>query len=494
MRRGDIWRIALLGLLGSGHALAQEFHPAQIGDHEQSVLNRLVVPFGRPAGQYDVSVTCQVIVEQDGSPTRPHCLADERYETFRQEVLAAISGTVMRPATIDGTPVRVLLSFMAGFHCLDVCSILLLDNHARHSDELGFFYTAPQPVLEDGSWYHGFDDKLAWTGTGMRADESGGVKFIVSTNVDTLGRSVRRRVVQRSPGYWRAATRAASSLDDVRYIPAFQEGQPIELRLYEYWLDPNGAIPATIALPVRVHMASSAFVEALDTTMNRADIERFVEEVNEHWRSAGIRWDIESVVEVDAERQLAFRRIVEEIEASEDIDFSQEAYDVFSQLCPREEWLTGAWNVCFIGRFPWASTHFGEGFVVVGELDARTEPVQPFALARELGETLGMENTPYCTSRFLVEDDETEGAATRPCATTDISGEQVAITRHQAAKGEPACPRRLRYGDAGGNWALCAWRDRSTTIGARPAGVAGPEQNRPPPPVFVAPAPSAPAE
>lgn len=479
MRYGAISRTALLGLLGTGSLLAQEFRPAQIGEHEQSVLNRLVVPFGRPEGRYDVSVTCQVIVEIDGAPTRPHCLSDDRYETFRQEVLAAIDGAVMRPATIDGKPVRVLMSFMAGFRCLEICSILLMENHGYHAETLGVFYSAPQPVLEDGGWYRGFEDKLAWAAMNRRADESGGIRFIISTDIDTSGRSSHRRVVRRTPDFWRTASRAAGSLDDVHYIPAFHEDRAIELTLYEYWLDPDGALPETIPLPVRVHMASSVFVDTLDTTMNRADLERFFEAVNSHWASAGIRWDIESVVEVDAERQLAFRRIVE----SGDIDISFHAYNVFSTLCPSEEWLAGAWNVCFIGRFPWVATHFGEGFVVVGELDAREQPVQPFALAHELGETLGMENTPSCTSRFLADEDAIEGLELRPCATSDISLEEIAFTRWQAAKGEPACSRRLRYADAGGNWAACRLRGRAAQR-ARP-GARGrsvwPSESLPPP-------------
>jgi len=470
--------VLALSALGAGRAIAQEFHPAQIGNSEQSILNRLVVPFGRPQGRYDVSVTCQVIVEPDGSPESPHCLADERYETFRGEVLAAISGAVMQPAMIDGEPVRVVMSFMAGFRCLEICSIVLLENHARHVEALGLFYTAPQPVLVDGTWYRGFEEKLAWAASGRRADESGGIRFIISTDIDTSGRSSHRRVVRRTPDFWRTASRAAGSLDDVHYIPAFHENRAIELTLYEYWLDPDGALPETIPLPVRVHMASSVFVDTLDTTMNRADLERFFEAVNSHWASAGIRWDIESVVEVDAERQLAFRRIVE----SGDIDISFHAYNVFSTLCPSEEWLAGARNVCFIGRFPWVATHFGESFVVVGELDAREQPVQPFALAHELGETLGMENTPSCTSRFLADEDAIEGLELRPCATSDISLEEIAFTRWQAAKGEPACSRRLRYADAGGNWAACRLRGRTTQRrGAAAARVQWPSEAVPRP-------------
>jgi len=57
--------------------------------------------------------------------------------------------------------------------------------------------------------------------SGRQAEDVGGIKFLVSTRIDTRGQSSRRRIVQKSPGYWGAAGRAARSLDDVRYIPAF---------------------------------------------------------------------------------------------------------------------------------------------------------------------------------------------------------------------------------------------------------------------------------
>jgi len=450
--RSRLWPIVLLVTLATSHAWSEEFMPARFGDHERSISNTLLVPYGRPPGAYDVSVTCQVVVEPDGSTSNPHCLADVRYDAFQREVMAAIAGAVMEPATIDGEPVRVLMSFMAGYRCLEICSILLLENHARHVAELGFAYSTPQPVLNGDEWYQGFEEKLAWAASGRGADEAGGIKFIVSTVVDTRGKSSRRRVVARSAGFGAAAARAARSLDDVRYIPGFQEGQPLELGLYEYWLDPDGTPPELISLPVRVHLLVSEFVPKLESGLTEANVQGLFDEVNAHWRPAGIRWDIESVVEVDAERQLAFRRITENLA---EIDFSDQAYDVFSRLCPREAWLQDGWNVCFVGEFPWVATHFGEGFVVAGEIDARGERVQAFALARELGETLGALEAPRCTSRYLVDGGDPDGAFEGPCATTHIDNFEIGITRRQAAKGKPACPRRLRRGTYGGNWMLC---------------------------------------
>ena len=435
----------LLVLESADVAWAQEFMPARFGDGRW-LITSLVVPDARPPGAYDVSVTCQVIVELDGSTTTPHCVTDERYEAFRRQVMAAFDDAVVEPATVNGEPVRVLMSFMVGFRCLDVCSTLLLHNHGRHVDELGFAYSAPQPVLDNGTWYEGFEEKLVWAAGGRRADESGGVKFMVSTDINESGKASRRRIVQRSSRYRAEAARAVSTLNAVRDIPGFHEGQPLKLRLYEYWLDPNGALPDPISLPVRVHLLSSEFVDTLDAKIGESDVREFFDEVNSHWRPAGIRWEVESIVDVDAERQLAFRRITSGELA---IDFTTEAYDVFSGLCPREQWLEGGWNVCFVNEFPWVSTHFGEGFVVVGEFDSRGEHVQPFALARELGETLGALDAPTCTSRFIQEDGDPNGAFQGACATTDIHRSQIEIVRLQAAKGEAACPRRLRRG---GNW------------------------------------------
>ncbi|MGI9258815.1 MAG: hypothetical protein ACR2QQ_08265 [Gammaproteobacteria bacterium] len=435
------------------HASGQDLSPATFGDHSRSLTYTVLTPYDRPPGYYDASVTCQTIVEIDGSTTYFHCLSADSHDSFRNQVLAALSDAIMEPAKIDGAPVRVLMNFMVGFACREICSILFFENHGRHMDEFGYAYTAPQPVLSSDEWYRGFPEKLAWAASGRNLGESGGVKFVVSTNVDENGRSFRRRVEHRSSDYWIAASRAARSLDDVRYVPAFSNGHAIELKLYEYWFDPDGRFPEEIALPVRVHLLGSEFVDSLDSTLAGRELEQFFDDVNSHWLPAGIRWQIESVVEIDAERQLAFRRIVDQ---TEDVDISPYAYDVFMQLCPRDTWLEGGWNVCFVREFPWVASHFGEGLVVVGEVDARGEPVQAFALARELGETLGALDSPRCTSRFLASEGGSDVPFEGACATTSMNEYQINLTRRQAAKGYPSCPHPIRLGEAGGNWMTCA--------------------------------------
>ncbi len=151
MTLNRIRQIVLLATFAAGGAYAEEFTPAKFAKGELTVTNMLRVPIERPPGRYDVSLTCQVIVETDGETTSPHCLADSRYRSFQWEVVKAVSSTVMEPATVDGEAVRVLMNFMVGFRCREGCAALVINNHANHIKELGVGYTSPQPVLEEGS-------------------------------------------------------------------------------------------------------------------------------------------------------------------------------------------------------------------------------------------------------------------------------------------------------------------------------------------------------
>ncbi len=454
--------VVLLAALATNIAWAQEFTPAKFGVHELSVTNTVRVPLERPPGGYDVSLTCQVIVETDGSTTSPHCLTDDRYRGFQREVMRAVSGAVMEPATIDGEPVRVLMNFMVGYRCLEICSTLLLSNHARHLQEYGFAYSAPQPVLEEEVWYERFDEKLAWVTSGRQAEDVSGIKFLIATLIDTQGISSRRRVMQRSSGYWSAATRAASTLDRVRYIPAFYESQPIDMTLYEYWLDPNNQPLETISIPVRVHMLSSVFVDSIDTTYTDAEIRQLFDGTNAYWRQAGIQWDIESIIRVEAERELGYRRLTESDGA---LDFSDpgfpEVYKILTTLCPAEHQLEGGWNVCLVHEFPWAATFLEKGLLVIGEVDFLGQQVESFTLARELGESLGLVNTPTCTARSFGGIGGPDGTLEGDCVTSHIGEYHIRAARTQAVKGTPFCPRQRRRATSFG-W-LC---ERTPSLGS----------------------------
>lgn len=430
------WTAAIFASLGMNAADGQVFTPATFASGDFSISNTLNVPLVRPPGGYDVSLTCQMIVETDGSTRSPHCLVDERYLDFQWEVVKAVTGMTLVPATVDGEPVRVLMNFMAGYRCLEACGTLLMSNHARYVHDYGFAYSAPQPILEGDSWYDGYDEKLAWISSGMRAEEVSGIRYLISTRVETDGRSSRRRVSQRTTGYWTAASRAASTLDNVRYIPAFYDGQPIELTLYEYWLDPDARPPETIELPVRVHMLSSMFVEAIDSTSTEAEVQQFFAGVNAHWRPAAIQWQIESIIHKEANRELGYRRIT--LPDAEITDWELE--QILLTVCPREQWLENGWNVCIVHEFPYVAAHLGDGLILLGEEEFRQEKVQPFALARELGEALGLIDTPTCTARFLGGVEGPDGTLEGTCAASFLNELQIRAARLQARKGEPYIP------------------------------------------------------
>ena len=167
------------------------------------ITKTLRVPLERPPGGYNVNLTCQMIVEVDGTVTRPHCMTDDRYRSFEWEVIKAVSSASMEPATVDGQPVRVLMNFFVAYRCAEACNALVLSNHTRHVRELGFDYSSPQPILEEGTWYRGYDEKLAWIASERRAQEVGGVKYVLSTRIDQRGRSARRTVEQQSEGVWK---------------------------------------------------------------------------------------------------------------------------------------------------------------------------------------------------------------------------------------------------------------------------------------------------
>ena len=110
-QRGVIKVAAALLLLSLpvGAAFAQDgtaFTPATLGDGERSLLARLRTPIERPSGNYDVPLTCQVIVEPDGSTRSPRCLAIERYDDFRFETERALADTISLEAEEEEEPER----------------------------------------------------------------------------------------------------------------------------------------------------------------------------------------------------------------------------------------------------------------------------------------------------------------------------------------------------------------------------------------------------
>ena len=308
---------ALLAIASAAHAQDVEpLSPAALGTGEQSLANVLRTPFERPSGIYDVTLRCQVIVEPDGSTRSPRCLTLDRFSTFREETERALTSATMVPARLDGEPVRVLMNLIVGFRCAETCPAFLFSNHGRNVAEYGFRYTAPQPVLDDDQWYSGFEWEIVLgrefeiCDGGRRNPVRGfGARQRVRSNISGTCRgwvqgfgttelrqrsraSLRDRWVQRglsrvSPGASRLRCGYSST------------GSIQTARRSRFWSCRSERM-----------CSGPIVVPALDSSLSDEQVREMFVAANEYWQPAAIEWELDAIVETQAERQLAFRRTV----------------------------------------------------------------------------------------------------------------------------------------------------------------------------------------
>jgi len=434
---------ALLLMSVSMAAFAQRgatFTPASLGDGEDSLFALLRTPFARPSGSYDVTLRCQVIVEPDGGTRLPRCLVIERYDAFRLEVERALAVAILTPASIDDEPVRVLMNLVVGYRCAETCPVFLFTNHGENVREFGFSYSAPQPVLDDDTWYRGFGEKMTWAASELSPVEVGGLGFVIAAQIHESGRTSERRVeADFSEGadnsYETLAESAAGSLRDARYIPGFYRGEAVEMRLYEYWLNPDGVPLEILSVPLRVHILWSDLVPALDSTVTDEQVREMVANANELWQPAAIQWQLESIVHTQAERQLGFRSTV----IDDPTGRGEGASDTFSRVCPGEDWLNPGWNVCWVRAVPRGALYLNsQGGALLGEADVLGGAVPPFALGHVLGHLMGLLDAPECAGTFMRWfEGAGAGSSCNNPTPTDLSNIQIQRARVQARIGSP---------------------------------------------------------
>jgi len=440
--------IAILWVLCLAHVThdvcAQTFTSATFGEEDRSILKTLRVPTERPIGSYRVSLRCQVIVEPDGAVTHPHCLVTEkRFEVFQREALRALSGSVMTPATVDAQSVRVVLNFLIGYRCDESCAIVLVPNHAENVDSFDLAYVAPQPILENDRWYEGYAKKLDWVTSGRTAEDVGGIQFIVSTRINESGRASRTNVDMDSNGFFGehyedTARRAARSLKDVRYIPGFYEGEPQTMRLYEYWVDPDGSLPTVLTIPVRVVLLSSENVPELGSVMaTEAEIREMFIEANEIWNQAAIQWAIESVEYAPIAYEQRFLRVTGGARASGFTNrLNSDIVRSIEDACPKELRLEDGWTACFFRRLPWVGAAFYSSRISSVLFGGRFPRLWSRILAHELGHSLGLAHTTPCT-QGLMRNGSGARCESRELTATHLELDQIARARAQALKQEP---------------------------------------------------------
>lgn len=204
-----------------------------------------------------------------------------------------------------------------------------------------------------------------------------------------------------------------------------------------------------LVLPVRVHMLTSGTAPELNSTLTEDEIRRVFVEVNAVWQQAGIRWDVESVLREPAQNEEAFPAARETGRSGRGRFRS-----ILLQVCPDDQWLRGAWNVCVIREFPVPAggVFFPERRQVLwSELNPRGQ-MHPTILAHELGHSLClrhdsgspnnlMRGGPAQGQRRAAGGGAARGAASPtprdPSTATELTAAQIATARAQAATGSP---------------------------------------------------------
>jgi hypothetical protein len=225
-----------------------------------------------------VAVRCQAFIAADGNRGEYHCVSDDNraFEDVIQAVIDAVPTQRFVAARVDGENVRVLMSFAVYVDCSSgSCLAIAARNHGYHIERLGLDYVDPQPIVEDDSWYEGFDDKLRWLRTWMprirnvdrRDQQDDRMPYLIAAEIDAsgiaapaclywVGRSLSGPVGILAPTRSRSAPvlpwrtvehieHAIASFGRVRYVPAMIDGAPATLRLYErsvtsFQLEPGG--------------------------------------------------------------------------------------------------------------------------------------------------------------------------------------------------------------------------------------------------------------
>ena len=144
---------------------------------------------------------------------------------------------------------------------------------------------------------------------------------------------------------------------------------------------------AKIIIPIRVHILRSAESSHLNCECTEAEIVEWFDRANTIWKSAAIRWELESFVYEEANNPAEFDRIVE---LGRDADPGDRRSVVHSTY-PQDQKLAPGWNIFFINRMAFGGGVYNPETKSV--LIGKTRPggdLNPSILAHELGHSLGL--------------------------------------------------------------------------------------------------------
>jgi len=140
----------------------------------------------------------------------------------------------------------------------------------------------------------------------------------------------------------------------------------------------------TITLPVRIHLMQSGSIPDMHTTLVEADIHRIMGKVNKVWAQAGIQFEIESILPVEA------------VPMPEENRLKSEFVRVKSRV-PKEVLSPTGIDICYVKKVQPNGFFYGEPIVVkdtasLKEVEGGLDEPLPRVTSHEIGHALGLKH------------------------------------------------------------------------------------------------------
>ena len=162
-------------------------------------------------------------------------------------------------------------------------------------------------------------------------------------------------------------------------------------------LSPTQAVPAQVLpedqfviIPLRVHIVTAPDIDAVNSKLTDAEIQRVVGHVNDIWHRAGIHFGLEAVVREQAEQVERFRVTTEAR--------GREPDEELQMLLPRSSRTFDGLHAYFFRRLPYNSAYLGDDTVFASEtaevqkIKGGGDDVVARVTSHSLGNALGLPN------------------------------------------------------------------------------------------------------
>jgi len=197
-----------------GAALAADFQPASIGNHENSLANRIQFP--EFSGDFTVFVRCEAKVMPAGGIDEIGCYSEEKVDdAFYRAVHLAAANASVQPASVDGENVNVLMLFSVIFRQQGNERVLaVVPNHGSNAKDLGVSYIAPQKYGYSINYRPRTELGLLW----------------IDARMDAQGRLSEVSYLDTQWSNAEARRYAKNYVKEARFIPGFVDGKPAAMR------------------------------------------------------------------------------------------------------------------------------------------------------------------------------------------------------------------------------------------------------------------------